>query len=147
MMDKTIIAEHLYNDSVLQAVSFVKSIQDEETLFVYALNYNWDNGFEVPKAILDNENCSLSIALLLFHLADGFSYLQDKEEAEGTKTWFAFIKALYKRILSGAFIQGVASFKPQLSRVQEYKLKKMLSSKEMIFISSIDGTDCYEEIL
>ena len=145
-MDKSIIAEHLYNDSIAQAVEYVKSITDEETLCMYAYNYNWDNGFDVPQAILQNENCSISIALLIFYAADGVLYLEDKSSAEGTRRWITFVRNLYKRILQGEFHRGATAFKPQLSRVQEYKLKKVLTSKELVFITPIGGVDCGEEL-
>jgi hypothetical protein len=142
-MDKSIISDHLYNDSVSQAVKYVNTIKDEESLFIYAYNYNWDNGFDVPKAIVDNNACSLNIALMLFSAADGTLYLQDKEGSDGTITWLAFIGDLYKRILNNEFQRGKASFDPQLSKVQEYKLKKALSAEELIFITPIEGADYY----
>ena len=74
-MDKSTIIKHLYNDTVAQGVKYVKGIDDEETLFVYAYNYNWDNGFDIPISILENKNCSLSIALMLFISSDGLLYL------------------------------------------------------------------------
>jgi len=49
-MDKSTLSDHIYNGTVPQAIKFVESIPDEETLFVYAYNYNWDNGFNVPEA-------------------------------------------------------------------------------------------------
>ena len=136
-MDKALIEKHLYNDSIPQAVRFVASIDDEESLYAYANEYNWDNGFEVPEAILQNKNCSLSIALLLFHYSDGVLFLQDRESAEGTKAWFGFVRNLYKKILSGSFPQGTVPFNPQLSRVQEFKLRKILSKEELVFITPI----------
>ena len=139
-MDKNVILEHLYNDSPSQAVKFVENLVDEDSLFVYASEYNWDNGFDVPQAILQNPNCSLSVALLVFHSVDGILYLEDKSSAEGTRRWLSFVSALYKRILKGEFPKGNVPFDPQLSRVQAYKLKKSLSEKEMIFITPI-GTE------
>ena len=139
-MDKNVILEHLYNDSPSQAVKFVENLVDEDSLFVYASEYNWDNGFDVPQAILQNPNCSLSVALLVFHSVDGILYLEDKSSAEGTRRWRSFVSALYKRILKGEFPKGNVPFDPQLSRVQAYKLKKCLSEKEMIFITPI-GTE------
>ena len=131
--------EHLYNDTNPQAVQFVESIDDEESLFTYASEYNWDNGFDVPQAILQNKNCSLNIALLVFHSADGVLYLEDKSSAEGTRRWLSFVSSLYKRILKGEFPKGNVPFDPQLSRVQAYKLKKCLSEKEMVFITPMNN--------
>ena len=142
-MDKAFITKHLYNDSVSQAVNYISGINDEETLFVYAYNYNWDNGFDVPKAILQNSCCTLSIALLIFYRADGIIFLQDKESAEGTKEWIAFVSELYNKILSNEFTHGNSSFNPGLSKVEEFKLRKSLSEKERIFIEAIEGSDYY----
>ena len=136
-MDKNTIMEHLYNDTKTQAVKFVEGLEDEESLFVYASEYNWDNGFDVPQAILQNKNCSLNVALLVFHSADGILYLEDKSSAEGTRRWLSFVSGLYKRILKGEFPKGKMPFDPQLSRVQAYKLKKCLSEKELVFIAPI----------
>ena len=30
--------------------------------------YNWDDGFEIPKAILDNPHCDLALPLKVFYL-------------------------------------------------------------------------------
>ena len=136
-MDKNTIMEHLYNDTNTQAVKFVEGLEDEESLFVYASEYNWDNGFDVPQAILQNKNCSLNVALLVFHSADGILYLEDKSSAEGTRRWLSFVSGLYKRILKGEFPKEKMPFDPQLSRVQAYKLKKCLSEKELVFIAPI----------
>ena len=145
-MDKTIISNHLYNDSIPQAVNFINSINDEETLFLYAYNYNWDNGFDIPSAILKNKTCSLSIALTLFFASDGLLYLQDKDSADGTKTWIAFIGSLYKRILNGEYTPGKTGFTPNLTKVQEFKLRKILNDSEMLFITPIDGINCYTNL-
>ena len=145
-MDKTSISNPLYNDSVSQAVKYVSSIEDEETLFVYAYNYNWDNGFDVPAEVLKNNNCSLSIALMIFSAADGISFLQDKESSDGTRAWTAFISGLYKKILNNDFKNGKTSFDLQLSRVQEFKLKKSLNDEELVFITPIEGINCYIDL-
>lgn len=65
----------------------ISQIEDVEVLYLYAYNYNWDNGFEIPQSILDNENCNLSIALLLFHRDDGIVYLLDKSGKENLPQW------------------------------------------------------------
>ena len=54
-MDIGAISKHLYNDTVNKAVKYVKSLENEEELAVYINNYNWDEGFEVPEAVLSNE--------------------------------------------------------------------------------------------
>lgn len=39
--------------------------------------YNWDDGFDLAKEMLENPDCDLALALEIFYLADGYSYLID----------------------------------------------------------------------
>ena len=142
-MDKSIIANHLYNDTYKQAKDFISGLTDDTVLFTYTYNYNWDNGFEIPTAIMSNKHCSLSTALLLFHLGDGISYLTDRSSISELPEWGKFIENLYHKILNNDFPQNDICFKPQVSKVQEYKLKKILSEEELIFITPIEGSDYY----
>lgn len=136
------IKKHLYNDNIDNAINYVKQITDEETLYVYANNYNWDNGFSIPTAILDNKSCSLSVALLIFHLADGLTYIEKKVTNPNLPEWSHFIGSLYERIVSNEFSTGKVSFAPELSKVQLFKIKKLLNESEQIFVNDIIGSDC-----
>lgn len=141
-MDIGAISKHLYNDTVNKAVKYVKSLVNEEELAVYINNYNWDEGFEVPEAVLLNENCTMSVALRVFELADGMTYLESKSDCTGLENWIGFISKLYHRIIAGDFKNGNVAFKPDLTKVQLYKLKKVLREDELIFITEIEGKDC-----
>lgn len=55
--DINFLEELLYNTEKDSAISRVRNIDDPLLLHVFAANYNWNSGFEVPKAILENENC------------------------------------------------------------------------------------------
>ena len=126
-----------YTEDEIQAI--VSQIDDHEVLYVYTYNYNWDNGFEIPQLVLDNDECDLSIALLVFYRADGISYLFNKFYNERLPQWSCFIKKLYDSILGGKYQSGEIEFKIPLSKVQLYKLKKILTKKENIFIENIVG--------
>lgn len=136
------LKKHLYNDSEESALKYIKSICDEETLYVYANNYNWDNGFDIPTAIINSPACTLSVALLVFHLADGITYINTKCANDNLPEWSCFIEALYTRIISNKYIVGKVSFVPELTKVQLLKLKKTLSVVDQILITEIDGSDC-----
>lgn len=135
------LERHLYNDNVDAAIKYVKSLDSEEQLYIYAYNYNWDDGFEVPEEILNNEHCTMSVALLIFDLADGMTYLQNKTDAPDLPEWSSFICKLYNRVMEHGFRNGKAAFKPDLSKVQIYKMKKMITEEEQVFISEIEGED------
>lgn len=42
--------------------------------------YNWDDGFEFPSEVLENELCDLALALKIFYLGDGYGYFQKLKE-------------------------------------------------------------------
>lgn len=124
------------NDEVKRTIS---RKEDQEILYVYAYNYNWDNGFDIPQAVLDNKECDLSIALLFFYRAEGLSYLVDKSDNANLPQWSSFIKGLYYSILTGKYQRGEIEFKVPLSKVQLYKLTKVISEEENIFTENIEG--------
>lgn len=124
------------NDEVKRTIF---QTEDQEILYVYAYNYNWDNGFDIPQAVLDNEKCDLSIALLIFYRADGLSYLEDKSDNANLPQWSSFIKRLYDSILTGKYQRGEIEFKVPLSKVQLFKLKKVIAEEENIFTENIEG--------
>lgn len=124
------------NDEVKRTIF---QTEDQEILYVYAYNYNWDNGFDIPQLVLDNEKCDLSIALLIFYRADGLSYLADKSGNVNLPQWSSFIKRLYDSILTGKYQRGEIEFKVPLSKVELFKLKKTITEEEKIFIENIEG--------
>ncbi len=135
----TKVKELLYDTAKDKVKSFLSQTDDQEILYMYACNYNWDDGFEIPQAILDNEKCDLSIALLLFYEADGCQYLTEKSDNINLPQWSVFIRKLYDSIMAGKYRQGEIAFKVPLSKVQIYKLKKVLTEDENIFIEDING--------
>ncbi|MCM1056813.1 MAG: DUF4274 domain-containing protein, partial [Firmicutes bacterium] len=108
------------NDEVKRTIFQTK---DQEILYVYAYNYNWNNGFDIPQTLLDNEKCDLSTALLIFYRVEGSSYLTDKSDNVNLLQWYSFIKRLYDSILTGKYQRGKIEFKVPLSKVQLFLLK------------------------
>ncbi len=138
--NKILMVKSLLFDSAKEdTLTIIPKIQDSEVLYVYAYNYNWDEGFEIPQLILDNDKCNLSIALLIFYRADGASYLMNKSVNANLPQWSSFIKKLYNSILDGKYKSQEFKFKVPLSTVQLFKLKKILSVSENIFIKNIEG--------
>lgn len=129
----------LYDADTDEVKRIISQTEEQEILYVYAYNYNWDNGFDIPQTVLDNEKCDLSIALLIFYRADGLSYLADKSDNVNLPLWSSFIKRLYDSILTGKYQRGKIEFKVPLSKVQLLKLKKVLTKAENIFTENIEG--------
>lgn len=137
--DKTLtVKSWLYDETEDEVQASIAKTEDPEILYLYAYNYNWDNGFRIPQFILDHKNCNLSIALLIFYRADGVSYLFHKSDCKNVPQG-AFIKNLYDSIVDGKYQKADIEFRAPLSKVQYYKLKKLLTEREYVFIENISG--------
>lgn len=147
IMDRdTLINNILYEDMEDEEVfDLISRIDDSEVLHLIAINYNWDDGIEIPQMILDNKHCELATALTIFGLAEGFEYLDDKSALDYDKELKSFVTDLYERIINRKFIQGEIKYNPQLTKVQIYKLKKTINEDEIIFIETIGTKEVNEE--
>lgn len=101
-------------------------------------SYDWSKGGSFPGKVLKNDLCDLALALKIFYLLDGYSFLSDTlhndssgntsskisgNKATGKQT--AFIEKLYTDILKGRYNKGSGTFKNPLTKVQKYKLRKL----------------------
>lgn len=88
-------------------------------------DYNWDDGFEVPRQILNDPNCDLALALEIFYLGDGFTYFQTfAHNIGGTREWFGFISRLCDDIERGRYKKTERHYTIPLSKVQRYRFEK-----------------------
>lgn len=133
----------LYNEDLNEAIKQVASIEDSEMLYVIAANYNWDNGFSIPKAIITNNNCDMSTGLMMFYLADGIRLLEDRASVEqsGLDEWNKFITEVYSMLETDSFKRSNISYYPELTKVQLFKLKKSNPNIPDFFLEGIDGND------
>lgn len=137
--DKTLtVKSWLYDYTEDEVQVSISKTEDSEILYLYAYNYNWDDGFTIPQIILDHKKCNLSVALLIFYRADGVSYLFHKSEYNRVPQG-VFLKNLYDSIVNGKYRKADIEFKAPLSKVQFYKLKKILTEREHVFIENISG--------
>ncbi len=141
-MDFSKIKELLHEENKKKRIEYLTSCQNDKELYVFAYNYNWEDGFEIPQAILNNMNCSLSTSLLIFHLADGMRKFDDDFDTVKLKKWKDFLNKLYKSITEGNYKKNNVGFTVPMSKVEIYKAKKILKEKELVFITSIDGENC-----
>ena len=136
----------LYLESKVEAVKLVQSINSEDELFVLLDNYNWDNGFEVPGAIITHPNCTLPIALLAFYRADGIQYLVEREDAFAnplSKSWETFIKGVYDKISTEQYPNGSISYQPEITNIQKFKLMKLHPNLSSFILDGVSGKDVH----
>ncbi len=143
-MNKTnneFIKKLIYKESKEEVLKILDSIEEAKILHTYIEYYNWDDSFEIPQKVLSKICCELSTALLIFYLADGERYLENKDEVQKSKLteWSMFLQRLYQQIVEGKFKKGTIFFEPPLNKVQLYKMEKILSKEEEVFIKKIEA--------
>ena len=77
---KEYVYKLLYSENKKDTIDEIKSITDTELLHIIAGNYNCGNGFEIPYNIINNSNCDLGTALIIFFDDDGHRILENREE-------------------------------------------------------------------
>lgn len=140
------LSDILHSENKSEVVKLVQSINAEDELFVLLDNYNWDNGFEVPEAIITHTNCTLSVALLAFYRADGLRYLFEGEDAFAnplSESWKTFIKEIYDKILKEHYPIGNISYDPEITNIQKFKLTKLHPNLSSFILDGVSGKDLH----
>ncbi|ARZ63344.1 MULTISPECIES: DUF4274 domain-containing protein [Bacillus cereus group] len=139
--DISLLEELLYNTNKEDTISRIKNIDNPILLHYFAANYNWNSGFDIPNAILENKDCDLGTGLLMFHYADGYRLLESPEEVSNSplQEWKVFILKLQNKIMNLEFKTQNISFSPELTKIQIFKLKKRNPSISDILINESPG--------
>ncbi|MEK5340598.1 DUF4274 domain-containing protein [Heyndrickxia coagulans] len=124
--DINFLEKLLYKTDKSCVISQLANINNSLLLHYFAANYNWNNGFDIPTVILENENCDLGTGLLMFYFADGYRMLENPDEfsSSSLKEWKAFLNKIYNKLINFEFKYQNISFNPGLTKIQKYKLKK-----------------------
>ncbi|MDA1853171.1 DUF4274 domain-containing protein [Bacillus cereus] len=139
--DISLLEELLYNTNKEDTISRIKNIDNTILLHCFAANYNWNSGFDIPNAILENKDCDLGTGLLMFHYADGYRLLESPEEVSNSplQQWKVFILKLQNKIMNLEFKTQNISFSPELTKIQIFKLKKRNPNISDILINESPG--------
>jgi Domain of unknown function (DUF4274) len=106
-------------------VDDINALRTARELSELIRSYNWDDGFDIPAAVAEHQQCDLGVALELFALSDAMSvYLKEVEPKPWKRDWIAFCERLAHRILTGAYKPGTIKFQSELTATQAYKLRK-----------------------
>nr|WP_010243290.1 DUF4274 domain-containing protein [Acetivibrio cellulolyticus] len=116
----------LYSENEEYIVSQIRGMENSLFLHIIAANYNWDNGFKVPYQIINNSNCDLGTALMLFYNADGFRFLQSYSDftSSSQDNWKEFLVYLYRKIENNEYALQKIGYTPEIGKLQIYKIRK-----------------------
>ncbi|WP_110955897.1 DUF4274 domain-containing protein [Anaerosinus massiliensis] len=133
----------LYEEDIDVVKKEIERMNNSILLHIFAGNYNWNNGFDIPNIIINNDICDLGTALLLFYSADGYRMLEDEQgviSSNSTK-WKEFLIDLYDKITNNKFNQQNIAFNPPLTKIQILKLKKKRSDIPSILLEVLNGNE------
>lgn len=120
---------------------FISDTTDPILLHMIAGNYNWCDGFDVPQYIINNKNCDLGTALMIFELAEGYILFFDNLEDDDNDVWFKFVTELKTNIENGTYSNKAIQYIPELSRADKYKLKKSFPDIPDVFLDGVTGEE------
>ncbi len=131
----------IYSEDKSYIIKELANTNNSLLLHYYIANYNWNNGFEIPTAILENEVCDFGTGLLMFYYADGIRMLESPEEVSNSslEDWKGFLNKLYTMLINNNFKCQSISYEPELTRIQKYKLKKNTSNISDILLEKSPG--------
>ena len=92
----------------------------------FILEYNWDDGPEVPYFILNHRNCELGTALKIFYFAEGEDMLEERYKDYQLGHWIEFIEYTYKKIAENDYKSQLIEFKCPLSETYKKHIKPEL---------------------
>lgn len=114
-----------YERDIDKICEIAKASDNPSFLQQYAMSYNWDDGYTLPKIIATNEHCDLGTAVTLFWLAGGMSYfLKEIERNEYNDVWADFCEMLVQKLNNNDYACGPVSFTPNINKLTQYKYQK-----------------------
>ncbi|MCA0172895.1 DUF4274 domain-containing protein [Bacillus sp. RAR_GA_16] len=128
-MDKSevsLLKHFLYDDEKDKAKQYLTKTTDSLFLHYFAMNYNWDQGFDLPSVILENKACDFGTGLCMFHSSDGIRLLISPEEVSQSSLegWKVFVNKVAQKLIDEGFVLKNISYEPDITKVQRYKLRK-----------------------
>lgn len=122
--EKNLLREIILLEDIKKKIIAIESITKPAYLHIIAYHYNWDDGFDIPRKILNHPQCDFGTALMIFYRGDGYGYLTS---VTGGEQWIQFITECFKTISSDWPLAGI-SYEPELTNLQKMKLKKSVTN-------------------
>lgn len=145
--EKQKLEKFLYEEgNKSNCIEFLKTTNNNIFLHLFAENYNWDDGLEIPIIIAKNKNSDLGTALFLFFNAEGEFLLNynnlseiEKELMDEDEDWKTLLTHLYKKITNDEYKNKMISYDPGWSKLDKYKLLKKNPNIPNVFLVASPG--------
>lgn len=146
--EKQLVKDMLHTtEDYSKIVEDIKQIRNPLILHYFILNYNWDDGFEIPTAITNNKYCDLGTAILMIDSIDAFDIaynpeaFMNNEYDEYEEEWKDFVTLVYTKIVSDQFQIKEISYGLDLTENDIEKLKLEYPNLNPLFFRRTPGKE------
>lgn len=119
----------------------VMEISSEEMLYRYICQFDYDGVISELYPIIENPNFTRNVALKLFYLLDGYSFLSDDDIRYSNELIYLLTQKIYHLLLNNKLSKGNIKVAPEFTKVQVYQLLKKHPNLPNDIQFGIDGTD------
>ena len=147
----------LHSESCEDITGKISGIRDTYVLHTLAYNMNYhkiyyykSGNFCIENAVINNPDCDLGTAMLLFYFWNGFDYLLESNirynkivslinkitADKGTR----FLEKVYKKIMDNDFEANI-SYKPKIGKIELTAFEKRNIEVPKIFLEKTPGTE------
>ncbi|CYU33553.1 DUF4274 domain-containing protein [Streptococcus suis] len=126
MMEAIEIVKNLLETEDLDMLSkIISDVSSEEILYLFVCNFNYDSNIDKLYYIINHSLCSRNIALKIFYLLDGYSFLLGDLDNFSDQSVPLLLDRIYTGLVSNDFSKGNIEIQSEFTKVQIYKLKKL----------------------
>ena len=151
----------LYSENCKDVTEKINDIRDPRVLHTLAYNMNYHTIYHyksgnlcIENAVINNPDCDLGTAMLLFYFWNGFDYLLESNirynkivslinRVTASKET-QFLKKVYEKILNGGFKTGIA-YKPKIGKIELSIFEKRNFVPPKVFLEETPGIE-YEAL-
>lgn len=128
-----------YERDLQKRIGEVRQLKSAASLMKLMQHYNWNEGFEIPLAVITHSCCDLGLALFLFWESDDARQYYKGEHYTDDEYLLAFCKTLVGGLLKGYYKEGCNKFDtgyygehlaPEGSAVHELRALRTQSARQ-----------------
>ena len=100
----------------------LQQLESSTELHEFMLHYNWDDGVEVPRVVINNKNCDSGTALMVYWFAGPGNFYQYETPNEASRNYeialYDLIQEIEQKYLGGFYQSNRILFNPRYDNHQ-----------------------------
>lgn len=121
----------MYDEWQMKTHRFLKECTDSEQLHLFADLYNWDGGIDDLQLLIQNENCELATALLIYWRAQPQEYIGKESISEYMPNFKPMLEEIQRKVINNDFTSSICKYNPADDQGDDYRKHIPPIPKEM----------------